>query len=202
MPVIGITGGAACGKSSFTDALEFFLPGAKRFCADSEVARLTSQDTVIKDSLRALLGELAYTSEGFYDRSFVRSRVFENPALRKEIEAVLHPPVRRAWTSLAEACRSDGTWLLAEIPLLFETGGEAECDRVVTVGCSLEIQFQRLTNVRGLSATLAQQICDAQTSLEQKSIRADHLIWNDCPFNCLKRQAGLCAAWLRLFFAR
>jgi len=202
MPVIGITGGAACGKSSFTDAIESFLPGAKRFSADSEVARLTSQDTVIKDSLRALLGDLAYTSEGCYDRSFVRVRLFENPGLRGEIEAVLHPPVRAAWTKLAKACRSDGTWLLAEIPLLFETGGETECDRVVTVGCSPEVQFQRLTSGRSLSPTLAQQICDAQTSLEQKSIRADHLIWNDCPFNCLKRQAGLCAAWLRLCFSR
>ncbi len=202
MPVIGITGGAACGKSSFTDALESFLPGAKRFCADSEVGRLTSQDAGIKSSLMALLGDLAYTPEGSYDRSFVRSRVFESPALRKEIEAVLHPPVRSSWTNLAKACRSDGTWLLAEIPLLFETGGETECDRVVTVGCSPEVQFQRLTSGRALTPILAQQICDAQTSLEQKSIRADHLIWNDCPFNCLERQAGLCAAWLRLFFSR
>lgn len=201
MPVIGITGGAACGKSSFTDALGAQIPGAIRFCADSKVRQLTSSDAAVRKSLEGLFGPQAYSSEGTYNRAFVREKAFESPELRKELEAILHPRVREAWTTLAKSCRSDGTWLLAEIPLLFETGGETECDRVIAVGCSRETQFRRLTSGRGLSLTIAQQICDAQTSLEQKSIRADHLIWNDCPFNCLNRQAGLCAAWLRLYFA-
>lgn len=200
MPVIGITGGAACGKSSFTEALASCLPGSRRFCADSKVGQLTSTNPDVRRSLEELFGPRAYSAEGIYNRSFVRERVFETPELRRRLEAILHPQVREAWTALAESCRSDGSWLLAEIPLLFETGGEAECDRVIAVGCSRETQFRRLTSGRGLSHTIAQQICDAQTSLEQKSIRADHLIWNDCPFNCLKRQAGLCAAWLRLYF--
>jgi len=200
MPVIGITGGAACGKSSFTDALASRLPGALRFCADSKVRQLTSTDPDVRKSLEGVFGPQTYSLDGTYNRAFVRERAFKTPELRKDLEAILHPPVREAWTTLAKSCRSDGTWLLAEIPLLFETGGETECDRVIAVGCSRETQIRRLTSGRGLSYAIAQQICDAQTSLEQKSIRADHLIWNDCPFNCLNRQAGLCAAWLRLCF--
>ncbi len=201
MPVLGITGGPACGKSTFTEALGIHFPTALKFSADAEVRNLTEEDPEVIRQLLALFGEGAYTREGAYNREYVRKAVFSTPSLREGLNAILHPMVRAAWSSLAEKCRTKENWLLVEIPLLYETQGEVLCDRVITVGCSAETQIQRLTALRGLPANLAHQIRVAQSNLQDKINRADHLIWNDCPFNCLTRQAAHCAHWLRKYFS-
>jgi dephospho-CoA kinase len=196
MPVLGVTGGAACGKSAFVNALHLLLPGSETFSADSAVNRLAEGDPDVRSELKRLLGEDAFTQDGAYNRPSVRKRVFADAALREALNAVFHPRVRALWGSLAEQARHSERWLLAEIPLLYETGGDVLCDRVATVACSPQIQWHRLTVIRGLPETIASQIRVAQTSLEEKSSRADHLIWNDFSFLCLQRQAALCAAWL------
>jgi dephospho-CoA kinase len=200
MPVLGITGGAACGKSSFTRLLSAFFEGAIVFSADEEVARLAASDACVRAEILQILPG-AYSATGAYDRANVRRAVFENPDLRTSLNAILHPRVRETWSQLAEKSKNNENWLLAEIPLLYETAGDALCDRVITVGCTVQTQLHRLTALRGLSLTVAEQIRGAQSSLEEKSTRADHFIWNDCPFNCLNRQAALCASWLKTHFA-
>lgn len=201
MPVLGITGGPACGKSAFRELLSSHFPQSLTFSADAEVKRLTEIDAGVRSEISDLLGASAYSGDGTYNRKWVRNLVFERADLRAQLNAILHPRVRMTWSALAQRCRANENWLLAEIPLLYETAGETLCDRVITVACSMETQIQRLTVLRGLSSTLAQQILFAQSDLQQKSNRADHLIWNDCPFNCLIRQSSLCASWLRVHFA-
>ncbi len=196
MPVLGVTGGAACGKSSFAAALLPFLPGSRSFSADAAVDQLAENDPATRGELVELLGPDTFTSAGHYNRPYVRERVFFDPSLRAGLNAIFHPRVRTLWSELAEKARNASHWLIAEIPLLYETGGEILCDRVATVACSAHVQWHRLTVVRGLTETTASQIRVAQSSLEEKSNRADHLIWNDFPFLCLQRQAGLCAASL------
>jgi dephospho-CoA kinase len=200
MPVLGITGGPACGKSSFARLLAGCLPNVVSFSADEEVRRLTDSDSEVRDAIERLLPE-AYTPEGEYDRARVRRYVFERPELREGLNAILHPKVRVQWSRLAESCKNNENWLLAEIPLLYETGASSLCDRIATVGCTMETQLHRLTVLRGLSLTVADQIRRSQWSLEEKISRADHLIWNDSPFTCLTRQTALFAAWLQIHFA-
>jgi dephospho-CoA kinase len=196
MPVLGVTGGAACGKSSFVGALLPLLPGAEAFSADAAVNQLAEEDPAVRSDLLRLLGGEAFTGDGRYNRPLVRERVFADASLRAGLDAVFHPRVRALWGARAAHARQSKHWLVAEIPLLYETGGEVLCDRVATVACSPQLQWHRLTVVRGLTDVIASQIRVAQTSLQEKSSRADHLIWNDFPFPCLQRQAGLCAAWL------
>jgi dephospho-CoA kinase len=201
MPVLGVTGGAACGKSSFVTALLVLLPGAEAFSADSAVGDLAEKDSGVRSELTRLLGPECLTSEGRYNRPWVRMRAFSDPALRSGLNAIFHPRVRTLWAGLAERARHSNLWLVAEIPLLYETGGEVLCDRVATVACSARVQWRRLTTGRGLDEATASQIRVAQSSLEEKSNRADYLIWNDFPFPCLQRQAGLCAASILRFSA-
>lgn len=199
MPVLGITGGAACGKSSFANLLSSFFSSIQTFSADAEVARLTDHDPEVRAEIQAILPQ-AYSVTGHYDRAYVREQIFERSELRKALNGILHPRVREKWSRLAASSKNNESWLLVEIPLLYETAGDTLCDRVITVGCTAQTQLHRLTVLRGLSVTVANQIRVAQGSLEEKSTCADHLIWNDCPFNCLNRQAALCAAWLQTHF--
>jgi dephospho-CoA kinase len=199
MPVLGITGGAACGKSAFVSELLALLPGAEAFSADVAVGELAENDPAVREELTSLFGPGCLTPEGHYNRPWVRERAFSDPALRSGLNAIFHPRVRQLWSAVAEKARHSSHWLLAEIPLLYETGGEALCDRVATVACSATLQWHRLTAGRGLDQKTASQIRVAQSSLEEKSNKADYLIWNDFPFPCLQRQAGLCAACLLRF---
>jgi len=199
MPVLGITGGVACGKTTFIEELRKHFTTATWFSADTEVERLTFKNTEVRESIAKIFGLDAFKNDGTYNRDHVRGLVFADNTLRQRLNEILHPRVRESWTTLAKSHRAPHCWLFLEIPLLYETGSEVHCDRVITVGCTPETQMHRLTVLRKLPKELAEQIRATQWNLEEKSNRADHLIWNDCP--CLKRQTASCAAWLRSHYA-
>ncbi|NBV85493.1 MAG: dephospho-CoA kinase [Verrucomicrobia bacterium] len=200
MPVLGITGGVACGKTTFVAELREHFTKATWFCADTEVERLTSEDTEVRESIAKLFGMDAFKGDGTYNREHVRKLIFADSSQRQRLNEILHPKVRENWLRLANSHRAADCWLFLEIPLLYETGSEVHCDRVIAVGCTPETQMQRLTTLRGLPRDLAEQIRATQWNLQEKSNRADHLIWNDCP--SLKRQTAACAAWLINHYAR
>ena len=195
MPVIGITGGVATGKSTFTRALLGHLP-AELFDADQAGHALLEGDPDVKVSVEAAFGTGIYNAEGRPNRSQLRDLVFSDERNRKQLEEILHPAIRTRWIALGDASRRDRTWLLVDIPLLYETGAESHFDRVVVVGCAAVTQRHRLETERGLSTTMAESIIAAQLDLETKIKRADHLIWNDSTVVCLEAQANLLATWL------
>ncbi|MGB8170620.1 MAG: dephospho-CoA kinase [Chthoniobacteraceae bacterium] len=195
MPVIGITGGVATGKSTFTQALLRRRP-AELFDADQSVHALLEGDAEVRLAVGEAFGEAIYNAEGKPNRSRLRELVFSDEQSRKRLEEILHPAIRARWTSLAERVRQSNAWLFVDIPLLYETGAESHCDRVVVVACSPRTQRRRLAENRGLDSTTAQGVLSAQLELETKIKRADHLIWNDSTVSALERQVDLLAAWL------
>jgi dephospho-CoA kinase len=115
------------------------------------------------------------------------------------LEAILHPPIRAWWMARVESARRTGTWLLLDIPLLYETGAERACDAVAVIACREETQRDRIVSRRGLSAEMARKIIASQTSLASKAARADYVIWNDAPEARLEEQAELFAGYLILW---
>lgn len=199
MPVIGITGGVATGKSTFTRALHRRLPG-EVFDADQAAHALLEADQGVRVGVEAAFGTGIYNAEGRPNRSRLRDLVFSDAKCRKQLEAILHPAIRDRWIALGEASRRSRTWLLVDIPLLYETGAESHCDRVVVVGCTATTQRQRMETERGLGKTIAENIISAQLDLETKIKRADHLIWNDSTVACLDAQTDLLATWLTHYY--
>ena len=195
MPVIGITGGVASGKSSFTEQLSQRL-AATVFDADAAVRFLMDTDLETKRQIAVEFGAEVLGSDGMLDRAQLRELVFQDTEKRKALEAILHPLVRAEWRGTAEAARANGTWLLLDIPLLFETGAETECDAVVVVVCQESTQHSRMVSRRGLSAEMAEKMIASQTSLASKATRADYVIWNDAPLARLKEQAEIFAGYL------
>lgn len=195
MPLLGITGGVATGKSTFTRALLRHLP-AEFFDADQAAHTLLASDENVREAVEKTFGPDILDTEGKPDRRRLRELVFSDEQSRKRLEEILHPAIRARWISLGESARRAHTWLVVDIPLLYETGAESLCDHVAVVGCTPETQRQRLQLERGLSATTAQGIISAQLDLQTKIQRADHLIWNDSTLGCLEAQAELLASHL------
>jgi dephospho-CoA kinase len=117
--------------------------------------------------------------------------VFADEEKKRALEQILHPRIRRQWSLEAEGHRNSTELFFADIPLLYETGGETLCDRVVVVACSPGLQLERLMARTGLPRAEAQQMIDAQMPLTEKISRADHVVWNNGGRDALAEQAGL-----------
>jgi dephospho-CoA kinase len=197
VPAIGITGGVGTGKSSFLTALLKQRP-AESFDADRCVHDLLALDTGVQERIKAAFGSRVLAPDGSLDRRALREIVFHDEPARRQLEGILHPEVRRQWEPKAGAARGSASSVVYfDIPLLYETGSDALCDRVLVVACSDETQRNRLKVNRALAPELIERMIGAQLDLRAKVSRAEHVVWNDGLPSALDDQACLFAAYLR-----
>ncbi len=197
MPAIGITGGVSTGKSTFCDCLRQLLPGAKFFDADRAAHDLANVEEV-KQELTHEFGAGIFSPGGDLNRAALRAIVFQDAAKKQALEKILHPRIRQQWRIEADKHRQSLEFFFADIPLLYETGGETLCDRVVVVACSADIQLANLIRRMGIERDAAQAMIDSQMSLEEKIKRAEHVVWNNGDKTVLANQAAdLVELWRR-----
>jgi dephospho-CoA kinase len=171
MFVLGLTGSLGMGKS--TTAKFFTEEGVPVQDADAVVHRLYEGEAVP-------LIEAAFpgtTAGGKVDREKLAKHVLGNPAALKKLEAIVHPLVAQERERfLAEAERSGAKVAVLDIPLLFETGGEARCDAVVVVTAPAGVQRQRAFERPGMTDDKFLAIIGKQMSDAEKRARADFIV--------------------------
>ena len=187
MAIIGITGGIASGKSTFSRALAQ-IRAAWIFDSDACAREFLDSDPSVSEAVTRDILPTAYRADGTPDRAAIRALVFSDPAAKARLETILHPLVRARRQALAEDARAAGRDLLVDIPLLFETSASSRFDLTVTVACSLEIQTQRAMS-RGLTLAQVEQIVASQWGNAQKIAQSDFVIWNDGSLRMLQAQA-------------
>jgi dephospho-CoA kinase len=191
MPAIGITGGISTGKSAFCDCLGEIVPAAKFFNADQAAHELIELDPEVQKELVAEFGREIFSRDGRLNRDALRAIIFQNAAKKSALEQILHPRIRRQWSAEAQIHRKSPDFFFADIPLLYETGGETLCDRVVVVACSPSIQLARLLQRKGITRGAAETMIKSQMPLEEKITRANHVVWNNGERSVLAEQARL-----------
>jgi dephospho-CoA kinase len=170
--------------------------GATVFDADLCAHELLATDPKIALSVQKTFGDGICDAFGVPDRAKLRGIVFNQIEKRRELESILHPVIRRQWLSLASQYAGRESWLIVDLPLLFEVQAESNFDRTVVVSCAQLVQLRRLTEIRKLEKVLALKIIESQLDLTEKINRTHHVIWNDSTFCCLERQSQLLANWL------
>ena len=177
MVVLGLTGSIGMGKTTVANALR--ATGAAVFDADAAVHRLLAPGGQAVAAVLARFPDAA-SGEGAaqaVDRGTLGARVFGDPEALAELEAILHPLVRAGERRFLSASQRRGCRLaVLDIPLLFETGGEARCDATVVVSAPAVVQRARVLgrarmSEERLAAILARQMPDAE-----KRRRADFVI--------------------------
>jgi dephospho-CoA kinase len=195
MPAIGITGGISTGKSTFCDCLREIVPAAKFFDADL-AARSLVELPEVKQEILDQFGNGVFSLTGDLNRTKLRAIVFANATKRRALEQILHPRIRRQWMTQAERHLNSPDFFFADIPLLYETGGDTLCERVVVVACSRKVQLARLVKRKSLKSSEAEQMLNSQMPLDEKIKRADHVVWNNGDRATLLEQAKeLAALW-------
>jgi dephospho-CoA kinase len=197
MPAIGITGGICTGKSTFCGCLREILPAAKFFNAD-QAAHALIELPEVKQEIGAEFGSGIFSSDEALNRAKLRAIIFGDATRKRALERILHPRIRRQWRAEAKKHRNSPDFFFADIPLLYESGGETFCDRAVVVACSYKVQLSRLMERMSIKASEAQQMINSQMPLEEKIRRGDHVAWNNSDRATLAEQAQfLVALWQR-----
>jgi dephospho-CoA kinase len=198
---LAVTGGIATGKSTVCRGiLAAFPPGeAVFFDADASVHQLLTTPAVV-GMVAESLGQDVLASDGTLDRKRVSQLVFQNPAHRQSLEAILHPMVRGQAAKLLEQAqtRSDVRLFLADIPLLYETGFPLPSDAQLLVACGPATQRERLLARTGArDPHLIDQRLAAQLPILEKITRASSVIWNGGNLHSLDQQIALFLTWLK-----
>ncbi len=152
MLIVGLTGSMGMGKSTIAAMLR--ARGIAVFDADAEVHRLY-EGAAVGQIEAAFPGT---TSAGRVDRAKLASAIVKSPKSIERLEDLIHPLVRRAEKAFLQAEAKRGASLaVLEIPLLFETGADANVDAVVVVSASPETQRARLLLRPGMDRAAARR---------------------------------------------
>lgn len=184
---VGLTGGVASGKS----AVAGLFAGLGVVVADADVAAravVEPGEPALADVVAAF-GTDVLDASGRLDRARLRARVFNDSGARRELEGLLHPPIRSALRKAAEA--APGPYVIVAIPLLAEGGGRDAypwLDRILVVDAPIELQRSRLIARDGIDAALADRMLAAQAGRRERLAIADDVVVNDGAIESLTPQ--------------
>lgn len=178
MLIVGLTGSIGMGKS--TVAGHMIARGVPVLDSDAAVHKLYEGEAVAPIEA-AFPGA---TVNGRVDRARLAEALLQAPERFKSLESIVHPLVRQAQWTFIRGCEKAGKKLCAlDIPLLFETGGDALVDVTLVVSAPEEVQTARVLarpgmTVEKLAAIRARQMADAE-----KRSRADYVIDTGLPLD-------------------
>ena len=128
-------------------------------------------------------------ADGAIDRAALSAAVVGEPEAMKRLEAIVHPLVR-AEEERFLADNADAPLVVLDIPLLFETGGDARVDRVVVVSAPDEVRRARVLARPGMTAAKLDALIVRQMSDEAKRSRAHHIIDTGTTLDATRTQVG------------
>ena len=178
---IALTGGIGSGKSAVTEHLRAL--GATVLDADEFSHQVTAKGGVALERIGEAFGPGVLNPDGSLDRAALRQLVFADAAARSQLEAILHPDIRRRMREAAE--KTDTPYCVFSIPLLIETGRTKDFDRVLVVEAPASMRRERTARRSNLDRKQIDAIIAAQASDEERRQAADDLIVNDGSLDAL-----------------
>ena len=173
IPLVGLTGGVATGKSTVTEILRD--NGLPVICADELVKKIYLLHEA-KEFLKHHFPSNVFQGSTI-NFSVLRSQVFKNSTLRNELESFIYTLLPEQFRQEAEEVK-DQKVLFYDVPLLFEKGLDKKVDISVCVYCHENQQRERLAKRDNINASLIEQILKAQWPIEKKRECAQKVIIN------------------------
>lgn len=173
---VGLTGGIGSGKT--TVANMFAARSAAIIDTDQIAHELTTPTGLAMPAIARQFGSEFIAADGALDRARMRARVFNDPAEKKRLEAILHPLIKTECERAAQHAR--GPYLMFVVPLLVESGNWKErVSRVLVVDCPEPLQVQRVMARSGLEEAQVRAIMASQATRAQRLAAADDILSNE-----------------------
>lgn len=187
MIIIGLTGMIASGKTTVSDM--FTARSIPVHNADKVVHRLLGPHGAAIAKIKAAFGAEIGDVEIGVDRGKLGALVFANDTARTTLESILHPMVSDDRDRFLQKHRQAGTrFVVLDIPLLFETGGDEICDYVIVTNAHADTIRQRALSRAGMSADKLDGILQNQMPADEKIKRADVVLDTDIPIDQTRAQ--------------
>ncbi|MBM6772424.1 dephospho-CoA kinase [Ligilactobacillus agilis] len=175
--ILGLTGGIASGKSTISAYLA--QNGALIIDADLIARQVVAKRSSGLKQIVAKFGEEILTASGELDRKKLGKLVFSNKDLLKNLTDITGPLIRAEILREIEAAKKAQVKLVVlDIPLLFETGYQTLCDKVMVVTIPSKLQLERVMKRDNLSAAEARKRIANQLPASKRNELADVLIDN------------------------
>ena len=175
MKKIALTGGIASGKS--TVIWYFRDMGSTIINADDIAHELMEPKTHVWKMLFERYGSRIMQNGGQIDRRSLGKIVFDDDDERKNLESIMHPRIHEIIQKrMADFERQNIPYVIAEIPLLFETGWEKDFDAVIVVRCDYEQQVERCMQKFGIDRSDAEKRINLQKPMKTKADKADAIL--------------------------
>ena len=188
--VIGVTGGIATGKSSFTQSLKSM--GAIAFSADEAARAILLPNGVVLREIANEFGDKAIAFGRTLDREWLAKKVFSDIGARTKLEGIVHPAILRLLRAQIDATKVDfplNSIVIVEIPLLYEKNLTEWFDLVAVVTAPENVRIERLKTRNSLDETSARERIAAQWPLDRKIELAEIVVANDEDLEALQLKA-------------
>lgn len=195
MLVVGLTGGIGSGKSTVSSLLA--ARGAVIVDADAIVRELQAPGGEAHVAMVERFGAGIVGPDGELDRPAIAALVFDDEAVRLDLNKIVHPLVGREMASLMAAQAETDNIVVLDIPLLAERGrGAYPVAGVIVVDCPVDLAVARLMEFREYTEDDARARVAAQISREERRAIADVVIDNGGTLDQLEAQIDGVWAWL------
>jgi dephospho-CoA kinase len=182
---LGLTGGIGSGKSTVAQML--VAQGGALIDADAISRAATASGGAAIPAIAAQFGADAINPDGAMNRDVMRQRVFADPNIKQQLEAIIHPLVSQETVRQADtALKAGHPFLVFDIPLLVESKRwRQQLDKVLVVDCEESTQISRVMSreIQGShwSRDMVEKVIASQASRAQRRAAADWVIYNDGP---------------------
>jgi dephospho-CoA kinase len=188
MVKVGLTGGIATGKSTVSRLLAEY--GAGVIDADVLAREAVSPGQPALREIAATFGPGILSFDGTLNRERLAAIIFNDPAQRQRLEAIIHPYVfaeeERRFRQIVS--RDPHALVIFDAALLIETGAYKHKERVIVVAADEQTQIARLQVRDGLSEAEARRRIAAQMPLTEKIKLAHYVIDGTLPMESLRRE--------------
>lgn len=184
---IGLTGGIASGKSTVSNMLrELRFPIIDADVIAREVVEIGEEAYKL---IVETFGEDILQQDGSIDRAKLGAIIFNNDELRKKLNSIVHPAVRKRMNELKEMyLKENNTAVVLDIPLLFESQLTHMVDKTLLVYVDPDTQIKRLMNRNQFSKEEALSRIHSQMPLDNKVMLSDEVINNNRSLEETKKQ--------------
>jgi len=173
MKIIGLTGGIGSGKTTVSGM--FAALGVPVYNSDLEAKRLMRTSRTLRQKISDLLGKGAYQGSEL-QRQYVAEKVFKDAHLLKELNAIVHPAVKRHFRRWA--AKQNFPYVIQEAAILFENGSYPAFDKMILVTAPEEVRIARILQRDDTTRKSILERMGHQWKDDRKADLADYIIEN------------------------